>query len=193
MLPSSIQHSKLDRMTPRPKLALWHLGLTNLKEEHLEVLVKNQQTLLLDEHLMNKFKTYLDISLIPEIYKKNKTYYNFYDRIQNLVYPDKLEENSILKKDADFGSLLKNLINTNISPGLADEETLKNHPKTLIIVSEWDSRKDEALIYAERLSRCGVSVDIAFHENGYHGSFNTNSDVGKSMRSDLVNFINQNL
>lgn len=191
MTPSAIKYSCLDNIMNRPKLALWHLGIKNVKKYQEEILIKNHHTLLIDEQLRSKFKSYLDFSLIPDIYKVGKSYYDSYDKIDSLVYPENFKGFKI--RDGDLEESLKMLFNINISPGLADDETLKNQPKTFMIVSECDSRKDEALIYAGRLSKNGVSVQVAFYEHGFHGSFGNMSQVGQSMKNDLIHFIKLNL
>lgn len=99
----------------------------------------------------------------------------------------------MLEKDKNFQSLIYNLFNTNISPGLADDQQLRLQPKTYMIVSEYDSRKDEALIYAERMSRLGVWVDVAFYERGFHCTVFDDSHTGRTMRNDLVNYLRMNI
>ena len=155
--------------------------------------MRNYHTLFVEENFRKKFKSYLDINLIPEIYRKDKSYYDNYDKLEKYLYPEKFEENSKLANDKEFASIAKNLMNINFSPGLADDEILKSQPKTFMAVSEFDSRKDEMLIYAQRLSKNGVSVDIAFYENGFHGSFYSNSSVAVLMKKDLVNYIKSNI
>ena len=95
--------------------------------------------------------------------------------------------------EKNFQSLLYNLFNTNISPGLADDQQLKYQPKTYMMVCEYDTRKDEALIYAERLSRQGVWVDVSFYEKGFHSSVMENTDTGRQMREDLISYLKMNI
>lgn len=95
--------------------------------------------------------------------------------------------------EKNFQQLLYNLFNTNISPGLVDDQQLKMQPKTYMIVSEYDSRKDEALIYAERMSRQGVWVDVSFYERGFHTTILEDTPVGRIMREDLINYLKMNI
>ena len=68
-------------------------------------------------------------------------------------------------------------------------------PKTYMIVSEYDARKDEALIYAERMSRQGVWVDVSFYERGFHCSIleQDGDETGCLMREDLINYLKMNI
>lgn len=95
--------------------------------------------------------------------------------------------------EKNFQSLLFNLFKTNVSPGLADDQQLKFQPKTYMMVCEYDSRKDEALIYAERMSRQGVWVDVSFYENGFHDSILEDSEIGSQMRDDLISYLKMNI
>lgn len=61
------------------------------------------------------------------------------------------------------------------------------------MVCEYDSRKDEALIYAERMSRQGVWVDVSFYEQGLHCSILEETETGLQMRDDLINYLKMNI
>jgi acetyl esterase/lipase len=194
LLPSIIKYSYLDVWLNRPKQVLWHLGMSVVSEGHCDVLIKNQHTLLLDDKTKEKFRSLLDVDLIPMTYKQGKSYYNSYEHVaKSLVYPGNLDTKSLLCRDKNFESLVKSLFNTNISPGLADDDALKRQPKTYMIVSEFDSRKDEGLIYSERLSRAGVWVDTAFYEKGFHCSILYDTPVGNAMKMDLIKYIKANV
>ena len=103
------------------------------------------------------------------------------------------DQKSPLFKDEKFVRLMRNMVDVRYSPGLMDDEQLKNQAKTLMIVCEFDTRKDEALIYAERLRLAGNSVKVCFYPNGYHGVFRTQLKIGIQMRNDLVEFVKENL
>jgi acetyl esterase/lipase len=193
LLPSSIQYSNLEP-TSRAKLSLFHMGLKRVNKIQEEFLIKNLHTLLIqDKDLRKEYENRLRIDLIPEIYRINKNYYNNSESLNNFIYPTD-EEYNIEDCDKDFRNLVKNLFNYNISPGLLDDESLKDQPTTLVLVCEHDTRKDEGLIYAERLKNAGNSVDVQFYENGFHGIFmSENSLVSKKMRLDLIDFIKKKL
>ena len=100
----------------------------------------------------------------------------------------------LIPDDQQFIELVKNLFNYNISPGLLDDDQLRNQPSTVVLVCEHDTRKDEALIYAERLRLAGNSVEVKYYERGFHGIIMAeNSLVSIKMRHDLINFIKNNL
>ncbi|OTB01673.1 hypothetical protein M426DRAFT_323300 [Hypoxylon sp. CI-4A] len=46
------------------------------------------------------------------------------------------------------------------SPGLAEEEELKDIPPTAILVAGWDPLRDEALLYARKLKNAGVRTRV---------------------------------
>lgn len=189
-LPSSSHHSNLELPYTRAKYTLWHLGIKDVTKEKEEALLKNIHTLLIrDETVREKLKNYLNVDLIPEEYKKGRSYYDTYEEKKHEIYPEVLDENNVLVKDEKYASIVKNLFNINISPGLADDEILKNQPKTFMIVCEWDSRKDESIIYAERLKRVGVEVDVYYYQYGFHGIITGGSEISMSMRRDLIRFI----
>ena len=134
----------------------------------------------------------MDVSLIPEAYRIGIDYYDNYNKLDDLVYPNKMidQETNI---DENFESLLKQLFNIDISPGLADDEILKKQPTTFMIISEQDTRKDEGLIYAQRLSNNGVEVDIALYDSVFHTSFFYPEETSHPMRADIVSYLKKNL
>lgn len=190
LLPSSIQYSNLE-LTSRAKLSLMHMGLTHVNKFQEDFLIKNYHTLLLKDPLLKeKFESYLSVDLIPEEFKKERFYYNNYANLNDFVYPVDSEEYDLEKLDPQFVQLVRNLFETNVSPGLLDDAMLENQPETLIMICEHDTRKDEGLIYAERLRRAGNEVDIKYYENGYHGILLAQGTViGQRMRRDINEFV----
>lgn len=61
------------------------------------------------------------------------------------------------KLDEETISLMKNAFHRDVSPILADINELRGLPKAYFIICEWDTVKDEALMYAERLKLAGRS------------------------------------
>lgn len=194
LLPSSIQYSNLE-LTSRARLSLIHMGLTRVNKFQEDFLIKNYHTLLLKDPLLKqKFESYLSIDLIPEEYKEKRFYYNNYANLNDFVYPTESEEYDLEKLDPTFVQLVNNLFETNVSPGLLDDEMLKNQPNTLIMICEHDTRKDEGLIFAERLKKAGNEVDVVYYENGYHGIILAeNTLIGQKMRKDIIKFVKRNL
>lgn len=194
LTPSSIQYSNLE-ITSRAKLALIHMGLKRVNKFQEDFLIKNFHTLIVnDQDLKAKYEQYLNTDLIPEEYKKDRLYYNNYADLTELIYPIKSDDTDIENLDPKFIEMVKNLFEINISPGLSPDEDFANQPTSLVMVCEHDTRKDEALIYAERLRLAGNKVDVKFYENGFHGVFMyENSAVSRRMRSDFIEFIRANL
>jgi acetyl esterase/lipase len=197
-LPSAIAHSNLETIYSRAKASAWHMGVTRVTGNHEDLLVKNYHTLLLigNGDLLNKYKSYVSVDLIPDKYKQNKNYYANYEHIERVVFPSATSLNyytKMLENGPELSDRLRNLFDVEISPCLADEERLRLQPRTFMIVCEYDSRKDEGLIFAERLRRAGVSVDLSFYDYGLHGDIVFKSRVGAEMRDDLINFIQINI
>ncbi|RNA25716.1 arylacetamide deacetylase-like 4 [Brachionus plicatilis] len=191
LLPSMIKYANIESFMPRSKMILWHLGIGHVKSSQENFLIKNFHTLLIDEHFREKLKSYMDVNLIPEAYRNGIEYYDNYDKLNDLVYPEKIgkEDKNI---DENFEVLLKQLFNIDVSPGLADDELLRKQPKTFMIISEQDTRKDEGLIYAQRLSNNGVQVDIAYYDNVFHTSFFYPEETNHPMRGDIITQIPKN-
>ena len=170
------------------------MGLKCVNKAQEDFLIKNHHTLLMkDQDLKHKYETFLNIDLIPDLYKKNRIYYNNFENMSSFIYPTEADED-LGSFDQNFIDLVKNLFNYNISPGLLDDDQLRNQPNTVILVCEHDTRKDEALIYAERLRLAGNSVQVKYYEKGFHGIIMAeNSLVSIKMRHDLINFIRNNL
>ncbi|CAF0923536.1 unnamed protein product [Brachionus calyciflorus] len=192
LMPCMIKYSSFEKNMPREKLILWHMGFTNIKEYHSDFLIKNYHTLLVDETLRAKYMTYTDFNLIPEKYKKDLVYYQSYEKIIQIVYPKTMSKD-YERLDENFKSCVKNIFNVNISPGLADDIFLSKQPQTFITISEWDTRKDEGLIYAQRLSNNGVKVDIGYYENGFHTSFLNQDKAGCDMINDVISYLKENV
>ena len=116
---------------------------------------------------MNKYKSFMDPNKIPQQYKKDQSYYQDYENTIESVYPTlKLEQSSVLLRNANINTQVKKLFNRDLSPLLADKSFLIGLPKAYLIIFEWDYLKDEGILYAERLKEAGVDVKIAFYEKG---------------------------
>jgi acetyl esterase/lipase len=190
--PSSIYYTSIE--STRPKYSLWHLGLVNATEHEEELLVKNMHTLLIkDKELKQRYQSYLDIELIPEIFRKDKEYYYSFNNLTRWIYPEETRADKALEKNEELKSSLKKLFDTKISPGLEDDEVLKKSPKTFMVVCEFDSRKDESLMYLERLRRLNIDVDVAYYEKGFHGMLLGHTEDSQSMRNDLISYIKDNI
>jgi len=89
------------------------------------------------------------------------------------------------------------LFHENVSPLLADDETLKLNPRTHIITSEYDVFRDDGFLYEARLRKLGVNATITNFEKGYHGALNLyqNNDfkLPKRVFEELARFLIENL
>ena len=133
------------------KVTAWYLGHTKIADEIEPILNSNNHTLLLDESTKAKIMSYLSVDLIPAVYKK-ASYYSDYD--QAFVYPT-IKIDGKIKQEKKLAENIKKVFSTEISPGIADPEHLIGLPKAYFIVVEWDTFKDESLIYSERLRLAG--------------------------------------
>ena len=180
------------------KYVSWYLGLVENSDEVEAILESNYHVdLIKDESLKDKFKTFTDVDVIPDKYKSGKSFYDDYETQKKYIFP-KLDENNSVKKDKKLIEKLSQLFTTDVSPGLAELSKLKGLPKAYFIICEWDSLKDEGLIYAERLKMAGVKVDTAYYEDSFHGSVSfigstTGLNRSKQMNSDLIDYLKNNL
>lgn len=190
-LPSAIKYGSLESPFSRAKYLLWHLGFKKVDPKLEDILLRNLHVVILeDESLKTKYKNYLNANLIPIEYKQNNLYYNGYENLEdNIIYPINISEDE-KKLLIDGKEKLLKVFDINISPGLADDDLLKMQPKTLMIVCENDVRKDESLIYGERLRRNGVAVKTIYYEKGFHGLITDRTNqIAVDMRNKIIEFI----
>lgn len=100
LLPSQIAYSYLEPLVSRPKLALWHMGMTSVQDSHESILYQNLHTLLLDRTTREKFASYVDVELVGDQYKQGRYYYTASDsNTMSLVYPESLKKTVRLTKN----------------------------------------------------------------------------------------------
>ena len=200
--PSFIYYNQKDFIAnskiPIGRYMLWLLGIKdNITEEMENVFSSDNHTLLLsDKNLRKRYESNLDIGLVPAKYKAGKVYYDA--NISKNVNLNKLDASNILFKNKELANKIKILFTDQANPGLVSDELLKRLPKAYFLIVEWDSLKDQGLIYAERLKSNGVSVKIAYYENAYHGMVPfihpaSGYNLARTMFEDVVNFINLNV
>jgi acetyl esterase/lipase len=179
------------------KIILSYLGYKNenLTSEREQVINSNDYSLLLDEQNRKRFYSYLDPNLIPEKYKQNREYYN--DKRHTEYFstrPAKLDDSNILVKDENFANDVKKLFSPNISPCLVDDDYLKKLPNTYSIICEWDTLKDDNIMFAERLRKAGVKSEIAYYDTCYHAMVPVlDYDLSKKILDDLLKYISENI
>ena len=204
MLPSDVNYHKKDFLSN----ANFHLGdfmwrilgvEGNITEETRNIFRGNRHTLYLnDKNLKIKFEEYLDVDLIPEMYKTVKSYYkehkNFKEK-HSVEHDDFLKNNPL---DEEHVRKIRKMFSIEANPGLAEESVLKLLPQAYFLVLEWDTLKDQGLIYAERLKANNVPVQVAYYENAYHGMVPfidsvTGYSLSRKMVDDLVKYIQENI
>lgn len=67
------------------------------------------------------------------------------------------------------------IFNPDFSPLM--RENLENLPKSLIVTCEYDTLRDEGMIYAERLKTAGVPTKLINLKNGFHAMLNMHNEI----------------
>ena len=184
-------------------MQVWYLGVDE-RNPHIKELIANfgdlkQFSLIKDKQLSEKYKSYLDVSNIPNEYKKGKSYYEEHNKLKDSMYSkSKLENTDILLRNSELNALVKKLFNRDISPLLADKKYLVGLPKAYFVIVEWDDLKDEGILYAERMKEANVTVKIAFYEKAFHGISNlVDKYMGfqgaRDIQKDLIDYLKNNL
>ena len=178
------------------KFILWYLGINDVTDEMLDALESHNHTIVIKD--FEKYKNYWDVSKIPGEFKKGLSYYDEYEKRKELYPKHQLHDSNILVKDKILNRLVQKLVDKDISPLLADRKYLIGLPKAYFLVLEWDTLKDEGLLYAERLKEAGVDVHLAFYENAFHGIANLVTktfgfEKARMMQKDLIEYLKVNL
>ena len=94
------------------------------------------------------------------------------------------------------GRLSKVLFDPYFSPIVAKD--LSGLPDAYVMTCEFDTLRDDGLIYAKRLEKAGVKVTNVYYEGGYHGIFNyvtppLTTEIGLRSVQDIVNYLQKQL
>ena len=177
------------------KMVKWYMGIF---DEGIEYLVDyNQLYSLLPPERVKQLDEYLDIKLIAGKYVSNveKEFYQNYTNSHPLSSNEQIT--AILdkvKKDEKLKAKLLQVFTPEVSPVIAEQERIKGLPKAFFVIPEWDTLKDEAIIYAERLARAGVDVTMKYYPGAFHGVINFHQlTKTKTISKDLISFIKQNI
>lgn len=202
-LPSDMRYTKTGLVGSTgvefPKYTTWYLGVKNFTQEMLQTFQRNEILKLIDddEQFQRRVLSYLDVNNIDEAFKRDQVYYETY---KNFIFvpKDGLSETSILKQEPKLAKLYRKLFEPHFSPLFADDDYLRTLPKTYMVILEWDTLKDEGLLFAGRLKQAGVQVETAFYENAFHGIINfiqpsVGFNVGRKITDDLIVYLSQNL
>jgi len=117
------------------------------------------------------------MSQIPDQYKQ-KSYYSEHKDVRHYLKDD-LDESHVLK-DPQTETRVMQIFDEDFSPALATHDELKQTPKTYIIIFEWDSFKDENLLYAQKLKQAGKFKYIYDKKNHKSNRFHTNKSFKRS-------------
>lgn len=87
---------------------------------------------------------------------------------------------------------IKEIKNPDVSPLYADG--LSDMPSTLIIIAEYDPLRDEAILYAEKLQKSGVTVQQSLYKGMVHGFFQMGGIIEDGSRAigETAQFLIQN-
>jgi acetyl esterase/lipase len=175
------------------KFISWYLGIKRVTKE-IASLFENDELISLapNDEVKKKILSYIDVDKIPEKYKTGKSYYQTKARV-----PPKtsLSEGSVLKRDKQLAELFAKVLDPAMSPLLADDAALRGLPKAYVVIVEWDTFKDEGLLYAQRLKQAGVDVDVAFYEKAFHGCHDLPHvyPVSAKIQNDFIEYLKFNL
>ena len=199
-MPSAIEYGTYNLGLTIEKILLCYLGVRKIKNEMIEEMHYNQHTALLtDPDQRKKIMSYLDINKIPDRYKKGRNYYQNYHEYAKNAYPENLSEGSVFSKDKVLADLVKLLYSPKVSPLFAEKENLIGLPKAYFIILEFDTIKDDGLLYAKRLEEAGVDVHIAFYDKAvFHGivglvSKSFGYEKARELQEHLIEYLKINL
>ena len=182
-MPSSFKYQfGLFAHIPARKFPLWYLGITNITDEIQQEFRTRNHTLLLDRSVRLKLRSYINpFELIPEKYRKGRDYYESYKKFVSIRDDyQELDEDSVLIRDKNLKKRVKLLFTDRISPLFTESSDLSLLPKTYMIVCEWDSLKDEGLMFAQRLKLADVHVKVAYYETCFHAMINMMDKFNKT-------------
>lgn len=193
-LPSHLYYGEKDLAGPYRtnlcRVVAWYLGVVDNMSEIEDVFSRNEIYSLIDDWDERiRIINCLNVDKIGKEYRSNPEYYKLRE------IPIQLSSESILKRDDRLAGLFRKLLDPSVSPLLAHKQDLVGLPKAYFIVLEWDSLKDDSLLYAQRLKEAGVDVKVAFYERAYHGSVTIMDkyQFSKDIFADLVKFLKTEL
>lgn len=173
---------------------LWYMGIRQVTKEMEDAINANDHTLLLSDSEKQRFNSYLNYSLIPEQYKRNRSYYETFKDIKPIKFDARLPSSSILLRDRRFAYAARSLFNEDSSPLLSSLEKLKLQPKTFQLACEIDDIKDDGIVLYERLKQANVDVKFSFYDDCSHGMImNQGNDVALRILDEISDYINKNI
>uniref|UniRef100_A0A803TKY0 Alpha/beta hydrolase fold-3 domain-containing protein n=1 Tax=Anolis carolinensis TaxID=28377 RepID=A0A803TKY0_ANOCA len=146
-LPSYQQNQRVPMLFKKRALRMGMVYLTG-KMFNVEVLMRNAH---LPKHVWMKFRKWVSPDLIPERFKGRG-----YVPMERPEFSPKLYEQC------------KEITNPMFSPLLAEDDVIRQLPKTFILTCEYDVFRDDGLLYKKRLEDNGVPVTWYHIEDGFH-------------------------
>ncbi len=181
---------KTPSMTKLPYLAVTNMALVYLgypepSDEMLSIYETNEHALLLNSKTRKKCESYLDINLIPKEYQIKEPDLNGKNLLQ--ASTNSISKNSLLVLNRTFAEKALLLFSDDLSPSLVNDKILKQYPLTVIYICDRDPLRDEQFIFAERMKRLGVNVQIKF-DSCPHTNILKHYESNPRL-NDLVSFI----
>nr|XP_003229234.1 PREDICTED: arylacetamide deacetylase-like 3 [Anolis carolinensis] len=150
-LPSYQQNQRVPILFKKRALKMGMMYLTG-KKFNVEGVMRNAH---LPKHVWMKYKKWVSPDLIPEKFKGQ----GYVPMEWPQFIPELYEQ-------------CKESTNPMFSPLLAEDDMIRQLPKTFILTCEYDVFRDDGLLYKKRLEDNGVPVTWYHVEDGFHGFHN---------------------
>nr|XP_060614781.1 arylacetamide deacetylase-like 4 [Anolis sagrei ordinatus] len=147
-LPSYQQNHSVPLLFKKRALKIATLLLT-AKEVNLEDIMKNAH---LPKHVWMKYRKWVSPDDIPERFKGRG-----YVPMERPPFNQELYE------------IMKEATNPMYSPLLAEDDVIRQLPKTFLVTCEYDVFRDDGLLFKKRLEDNGVPVTWYHIKDGFHG------------------------
>ncbi|XP_060614776.2 arylacetamide deacetylase-like 3 [Anolis sagrei] len=147
-LPSYQQNHSVPLLFKKQALNLGMLYLTG-KRVNVEDVMKNAH---LPEHVRIKYRKWVNPDDIPERFKGRG-----YVPMERPPFNQELYE------------IVKEATNPMYSPLLAEDDVIRQLPKTFLVTCEYDIFRDDGLLFKKRLEDNGVPMTWYHIEDGFHG------------------------
>ncbi|XP_062842913.1 arylacetamide deacetylase-like 4 isoform X2 [Trichomycterus rosablanca] len=105
------------------------------------------------------------------------------------------EKQVVTEHDGEVYHIVKDGLNPEFSPLLAEDEVLRLTPRTFILTCQYDVLRDDGILYHKRLKDLGVEVTWYNVPDGFHGLINFFRNSGMSFvaaekpMEQIVNYI----
>ncbi|XP_003416197.1 arylacetamide deacetylase [Loxodonta africana] len=171
-LPSYQENAHFPVLPKSSMVRLWSDYFTT--DRSLErAMLSNQHIPLESSHLL-QFVNWS--SLLPERFKKGHVY-------KNPIYGS-----------SELSNKYPGFLDVRAAPLLADDNKLRDLPRTYVITCQYDVLRDDGLMYVTRLRNAGVQVTHNHAEAGFHGAFGfLELKISSRMISQYISWLSENL